>query len=104
MPKSSAATEQSLHSFEQYVRFARDMEIESITATIKSELDEKRWSVVSFDRREAGSLTYAQAVRSMSELDQNGVAGLCIVTDEAGERIVNCKLDDCQLVENISSN
>lgn len=52
-----------------------------------SELDDPRWSVVSFDRREAGGLSYDQAVNVMSELASHGVAGLCIVTDEAARRI-----------------
>ncbi len=53
----------------------------------ESELDERRWSVVSFDKREAASLTYAQASAFMAELDLRKVAGLCIVTDDAAERI-----------------
>lgn len=54
---------------------------------LRSELDEPRWSVVSFDQREAGGLTYGQAALLMSELDLHGVAGLCVVTDDAAERI-----------------
>ena len=52
-----------------------------------SELEEPRWSVVSFDRMEAGGLTYMQASKLMSELDTHGAAGLSIVTDEAAERM-----------------
>lgn len=51
-----------------------------------SELDELRWAVVSFDRTEASGLTYKQALQWMSELDLQGVAGLCLITDEAAER------------------
>lgn len=47
----------------------------------------KRWSVVSFERCEASGLTYADAVRRMAELDNQRIAGLCIVTDEAAARI-----------------
>lgn len=54
-----------------------------------SELDEPLWSVVSFDQREAGGLTYAQAVQLMSELDALDVTGLCIVTDAAAGRITS---------------
>jgi len=50
------------------------------------ELDEPLWSVVSFDQREAGGLTYSQAVHLMSDLDANDVSGLCIVTDAAAAR------------------
>ncbi len=51
------------------------------------ELDEPRWSVVSFDKLEAGGLTYAQAFALMNELNLHGVAGLCTVTDEAASRV-----------------
>lgn len=51
------------------------------------ELDEPRWSVVSFDHTEAGGLNYAQATALMKELDSRGFAGLCIVTNEAAPRI-----------------
>ena len=50
---------------------------------VDCELDEPRWSVVSFDKVEAGGLTYAQASVLMNELDSRGVAGLCTVTDDA---------------------
>jgi hypothetical protein len=52
-----------------------------------SELDEHAWAVVSFDRVEAGGLTRHEAVRRMEELDRAGVAGLCIVTKTAAERM-----------------
>ncbi|MEP6787510.1 MAG: hypothetical protein ABJB40_03705 [Acidobacteriota bacterium] len=52
-----------------------------------SELSEARWSVISFERREAGSLTYSRAVTLLLQLDADRVAGLCIVTDEAADRI-----------------
>ena len=53
------------------------------------ELDEPRWSVISFEQMEAGGLTYKQAAAFMSELDSRNVAGLCIITDEAATRIRN---------------
>ena len=56
---------------------------------ILSELDQARWSVVSFDKREAGGMSYNQASALMSDLEQRGIAGLCIVTDEAAERLKN---------------
>ena len=56
-------------------------------AAVASELDEPRWSVVSFDRREAFGLTYRQAVTRLNELDSQRTAGLCIVSDEAAARI-----------------
>lgn len=51
------------------------------------EMDEPSWSVISFVQTEAGGLTYSQAAILLSELDAQGVAGLCIVTNEAAERI-----------------
>ncbi len=51
------------------------------------ELDEPRWSVVSFDKMEAGGLSYTQASALMRELDSHGVTGLCVITDEAASRM-----------------
>lgn len=53
-----------------------------------SEIEEPAWAVVSFDRVEAGGLTHEEAVRLMAELDRAGVAGLCVVTETAAERLV----------------
>lgn len=70
-----------------------------MTETIQTEQDtanelfSKRWSVVSFDKREASGLTYAEAMERMVELDQRRITGLCIVTDEAAARI-NSVLND----------
>jgi hypothetical protein len=52
-----------------------------------SELLSKRWSVISFDICEASSLTYAEAIRQMAELEHQRIAGLCIVTDESAARL-----------------
>ena len=57
------------------------------TIITDSELDRTQWSVVSFQQREAGGLTYKQAADIMAELDRHNIAGLCIVTDEAAVRI-----------------
>ena len=58
-----------------------------LTERVRSELDEPQWSVVSFDRHEAGGLTYFEAVETMSRLNADRVSGLCIVTDEAARRM-----------------
>lgn len=52
-----------------------------------SELLSKRWSVISFDKCEASNLTYAVAKQKMTELEQQHISGLCIVTNEAAARI-----------------
>ncbi len=52
-----------------------------------SELDQTRWSVVSFDVREADGLTYSAAVKILAEKEAAGVYGLCIVTDRAAARV-----------------
>ncbi len=54
---------------------------------LTGELAEPRWSVVSFEQREAGGLTYKQAADLLSELDANDISGLCIITDEAAARM-----------------
>ena len=53
----------------------------------ESELEEPLWSVISFERVEGTNLEYGAAERIMSELEDRGVAGLCLVTNEAASRI-----------------
>lgn len=57
------------------------------TTGFADELNEARWSVVSFEKREAKNLTYPQAEEKLAKLDAKKVAGLCIVSDEAAARI-----------------
>ena len=52
-----------------------------------NELEEPRWAVISFERREGTGLTYQQAAHLLSELDSRRIAGLAIVTDEAAAKI-----------------
>jgi hypothetical protein len=54
-----------------------------------SELNEPRWSVVSFENCVAKNLTYAQAEQKLKELEAAKVSGLCIITDEAAARIAD---------------
>lgn len=51
------------------------------------ELRQPRWSVVSFEKRVAKNLTYEEAARKIGELEKQRVSGLCLITDEAAERI-----------------
>lgn len=52
-----------------------------------NELNEPRWSIVSFEKSVASNLTYEQAANKSSELAAQKVPGLCIITDEAARRI-----------------
>ena len=53
---------------------------------VASELDSPSWSVVSFDKREAGGLTYRQASELIAVVHAHGMNGLCIITDDAAKR------------------
>ena len=55
--------------------------------SVASELDMPNWSVISFDRHEASTLTYRQAMEKVAELEQKKIPGLCIVTDDAAGRM-----------------
>jgi hypothetical protein len=71
----------------------RDVMIDPETGTespleLVCELNDPQWSVVSFDKLEAGGLTYSQASALTDELNSLGVAGLCVVTDAAAFRIL----------------
>ncbi len=54
---------------------------------VTSELERPMWAVVSFEPIEVSRVTYAQAVFMINELATQGVAGLCILTDEAARRL-----------------
>ena len=54
-----------------------------------SDLNEKRWAVISFRGVEASGLTYDAAMDLRRNLDIDKVYGLCIVTDEAAQREAN---------------
>lgn len=54
-----------------------------------SELNAPQWSVVSFETRLASGLTYNGAAKKMKQLKAKKISGLCIITDEAAERIKN---------------
>ena len=51
-----------------------------------SELDQPRWSVVTFNECAASSLSYAEATRLIEQM-RDEVPGLCIVTDEAAHKM-----------------
>ncbi len=52
-----------------------------------SELNERRWSVLSERGREAAGLVYADAAELMRRLLGEKVHGTCVVTDEAAARL-----------------
>ena len=56
-------------------------------ASALSELDERRWAVVSFDAIEGGPMTYDEAVSLMRQLDLRRIPGLCIITADAAHRM-----------------
>ena len=63
------------------------VEINASTKDFPNELREAFWSVISFEKCEASSLTYVEAEQKMRELETQSVSGLCIVTDETAARI-----------------
>ncbi|MFM9904785.1 MAG: hypothetical protein ACKVQJ_09470 [Pyrinomonadaceae bacterium] len=88
--KKKTGDERHENHFEQIIGRDESIEPTAIVAPAAEppcELDEPRWAVVSFDRIEASGLNYAEAAELMSEFDARGIAGLCIVTDEAAERL-----------------
>ncbi len=53
------------------------------------ELNEFRWSVITFENCAVKGLTYNEAFDWREKLHKQGLAGLCIVTDEAADRITS---------------
>lgn len=58
-----------------------------LKTTIVSELTENKWAVISERGRESASLTYEDARRLVHRLVSEGRHGLCIVTNEAAEKL-----------------
>jgi hypothetical protein len=52
-----------------------------------SELGQEKWTVISERGREASGLIYEDARRLVHRLTGEGRHGLCIVTDEAAQRL-----------------
>ena len=52
-----------------------------------SELNEKRWAVLSERGCEASSLTYMEAAEMMRHLAREKISGLCVISSEAGTRV-----------------
>jgi hypothetical protein len=52
-----------------------------------SDLERKRWSVISERVCEASSLTHEEARRLVHRLGAEGRHGLCIISDEAARRL-----------------
>lgn len=66
----------------------REMTAETVQSqSTASELDEQVWSVISFEQIEGSNLNYVEASKLISELDSRGIAGLCIVSDNAAARV-----------------
>ncbi len=61
--------------------------VEAKAASFADELNEARWSVVSFEKCVAKNLTYAAAEKKLAKLEAGKIAGLCIVSDETAARI-----------------
>jgi hypothetical protein len=58
-----------------------------VPETMMSELLEPRWSVITFESCAVRGLNYDEATTWLNKLKTQGLSGLCIVTDEAAERI-----------------
>ena len=59
----------------------------TLSEDFSSELREPRWSVVTFEGCAASGQTYDEAVELMKKLEAEKASGLCIISDEAAERL-----------------
>ena len=78
-------TDEAANAQNKELGSAKEQETSNTNST--SELREPRWSVVSFETRVAKNLSYEEAERKIAELESQKIAGLCLITDEAAERI-----------------
>lgn len=58
---------------------------------LTSELQQQKWSVVSFESVAVRNLTYDEARVWLEKLEKQKISGLCIITDEAAERMAEQK-------------
>jgi hypothetical protein len=56
-----------------------------------SELNERRWAVLSERGREDGGLSYQEAAGLIKRLRGERISGLCVITDEAAARLPSAK-------------
>ena len=56
-----------------------------------SELNERRWAVLSERGREESGLSYAGAAALIARLRGEKLSGLCVITDEAAARLPEAK-------------
>ncbi len=68
----------------QEVAPADEFELEN---RFPSELTEPIWSVVTYETVAASGLTYDEAAKLAERLKAEKVSGICIITDEAAQRI-----------------
>ena len=59
-----------------------------------SELEQKIWAVVSFEKCEKTGLTYDEAAAELERLRAENISGLCILTAEAAEKIIEQGIDE----------
>ena len=52
-----------------------------------SELNERRWAVLSERGREEAGLSYEEAARLIARLRSERLRGLCVITDEAASHL-----------------
>ncbi len=56
-----------------------------------SELNERRWAVLSERGSEQSGLSYEEAAALIARLRGERVSGLCVITDEAASRLPRAK-------------
>ena len=84
--EENAMTDDSITA--QEVAPAEEFELElEVENHFPSELIEPIWSVVTYETVAAGGLTYDEAAKLAERLKAEKFSGLCIITDEAAERI-----------------
>jgi len=68
-----------------------------------SDLETKKWSVISERGCEASSVTHEQARRLVHRLGAEGRHGLCIISDEAARRLTEGSSVDLQATSKTSA-
>jgi hypothetical protein len=86
-PQNFAVMEDSTEE-EKFEETETAQEVAPAEEEESKELRELRWSVITFENCAVKGLTYEEALNWREKLYNQGLAGLCIVTDEAAKRVL----------------
>ena len=91
------------HRLQSVMALAPQTKVCATCYDMTSDLEQKKWSVISERGCEASSLTHEEARRLVHRLGAEGRHGLCIISDEAARRLTEDASVDFQRTSKTSA-